>query len=81
MPQLENLLSVSEFSRRYTNIVASEQAARWILRRRHTNGLVSSGAVIEMKTDPGQSRPRLLIDPERMIPWLLQANPRAARAA
>jgi len=81
MPQLENLLSVSEFARRYTNIAASEQSVRWLLRRRHTNGLISSGAVIEIKTDPGQSRPRLLLDPERLVPWMLRANPRAGQAA
>lgn len=78
MPNLENLLTVAEFARRYPNIAASEQSVRWMLRQRHANGLIDSGAAIEMRTAAKQSRPRILLDPERMIPWMVRANPRAA---
>lgn len=81
MPDLQNLLTVSEFARRYPNIAASEQSVRWMLRQRHANGLIESGAAIEMRTAPGQTRPRILLDPERMIPWMIRCNPRAGQAA
>jgi hypothetical protein len=81
MANLENLLTVPEFARRFPNIASSEQAVRWLLRNRHANGLIDSGAVIELWAKPGQSRPTILLDPEQMIPWMLRANPRASHAA
>ncbi len=81
MPQLENLLTVPEFARRYPNIAPSEQSVRWLLRNRHTNGLIESGAAIEVRVRADQSRPRILLDPARMIPWMVRANPRAGQAA
>jgi len=81
MPDLKNLLTVADFARRYPNIAASEQSVRWLLRQRHENGMIASGAAIELRTAPGQTRPRILLDPERMIPWMVRANPRSSGAA
>ena len=77
----ENLLTVPEFARRFPNIAPSEQAVRWLLRNRHANGLIESGAVVEFWSDPGHRRPKILLNPEQLIPWMTLANPRARRMA
>jgi hypothetical protein len=81
MADLESLLTVPEFARRYPNIVPSEQSVRWLLRNRATNGLLECGAVLEVRRDPRQPRPRILINPPKLIPWLFRRNPRALDAA
>ena len=81
MADLDSLLTVPEFARRYPNIVPSEQAVRWLLRRRATNGLLDSGAVVELRADANQKRPRILLNPPKLLPWLFRKNPRALDAA
>lgn len=80
-PALAALMTVSEFARTYPNVVSSEQAVRWLLRSRNTNGLLECGAVVEIWATPGQARPRVLINPPKLIPWLFRRNPRALDAA
>lgn len=49
--------------------LGSEQSLRWLCRFRHGNGLIASGAVVEVRT-PGATRPRLLINIPRFAAWL-----------
>ena len=62
--QLEDLLSVREFARRYCNIVKSEDALRWQLRDRDCNGMVQAHAVV-------QNGGRILVNPPGYARWLM----------
>lgn len=81
MADLDALLPVPEAARRYPNIFPSEQSLRWLLRNRATNGLLDSGAVVELRADPNQRRAKILINPAKLLPWVFKRNPRALEAA
>ncbi len=74
MSELTELCTVAAFARKYPNIVPSETALRWYLRERHTNGLVSSGAVVEIRQRSEQIRPKILIRGPRFAWWLINHN-------
>lgn len=81
MADLDSLLSVPEAARRYPNIFPSEQSLRWLLRNRATNGLLECGAVVEIRSAPDQRKPRVLVNPPKLLPWVFRRNPRALNAA
>ena len=74
MPELNELCSVAEFARRYPNIIPSESALRWYLRERDHNGLLASGAVVELRQRSDQIRPKILIRGPRFAWWLINHN-------
>lgn len=59
-----------DFYRRNAHLFPSEESLRWPLRFRHDNGLVESGAVLEVWARPGQSRPKILIDESKYLTWM-----------
>lgn len=69
---LPHLVKPSEFQRRNCDWFRTYGALRYHLDRRHENGLVECGAVVE--TSLG-----LRIDPERFPAWLL--SPKQDQAA
>ena len=71
---LTNLMRPKEFQRRNREFFNTYSALRYYLDRRHENGLIESGAVIE--TPLG-----LRIDIERFPAWLLGKATQHDRAA
>ncbi len=71
MAELNELCSVAEFARRYPNIIPSESALRWYLRERHHNGLLATGAVVELRQRSDQMRPKILLCEPRFAWWLI----------
>ena len=70
---VKRLCKAPSFYRRHENLFASYAAYRKYLERRHRNGLVAAGAVVE--TPLG-----LMIDPPNFCAWLLGSQPRPAQA-
>ena len=58
-----DLMPVGKFMTAYPDMFPSEDSLRWYLRDRATNGLLESGAVIEMWNNPDATRPSLRISP------------------
>ena len=56
--------------------LGTEHGLRWLARFRHENGLIQTGAMVEIKT-PGATRARLLVN-RRLFPQWLAAQSRAA---
>lgn len=72
---LPTLVTPSDFQRRNRDWFRTYANLRYHLDRRQTNGLLSSGAVVE-------TRLGLRIDPEKFPAWLLGRNvPNTAEAA
>jgi hypothetical protein len=44
----DSLANVGQFALRYSHIYKNESRVRWLLRDRNTNGLVATGAVVEV---------------------------------
>lgn len=49
--------------------LGTEHGLRWLARFREKNGLLESGAMVELVT-PGARRPRLLVNRPRFAAWL-----------
>jgi hypothetical protein len=60
---LARLKRPADFQRTYPNIFRTDSALRYHLSRRHTNGLLAAGAVVE-------TRLGLRIDPPALIDWV-----------
>lgn len=73
----DDYTSVKRFHEQLPSLHVSEEALRWELRFRKTNGLLADGVVVERKADPKASRAALLISPSRY----LQRLKRMSRAA
>lgn len=67
---LQCLKTVATFCRRNPHIFASEQSVRWYLRDRDTNGLLETGAVVELRASKDSQRPRVFIDEARFLEWM-----------
>lgn len=52
---------------------------RWLCRYRTVNGLLASGAVVEVRT-PGAKRPRLLVNRREFSRWLASQSGDAVRS-
>jgi hypothetical protein len=50
--------------------IATENQLRWWARYRRENGLLSSGAISEMRANPGSKRPQLFVIVPRFVSWL-----------
>ncbi|WP_296927940.1 hypothetical protein [Thiohalocapsa sp.] len=53
--------------------LGTEHALRWLVRHRHTNGLLACGAVIEKRPTSGK-RPLILIHGRRFARWLATSD-------
>ncbi|WP_295588155.1 hypothetical protein [uncultured Lamprocystis sp.] len=69
-PDLTDFHTFKHFARDFERQkLGSVQSLRWLARFRETNGLLASGAMVELKT-PGATRPRLLVNRPRFAQWL-----------
>lgn len=70
-PDLSDLMPFRRFAAEVwePQKLGSENSLRWLLRYRQKNGLLSSGAVVELRT-PGATRPRLFINRPRFAEWM-----------
>ena len=71
--QLEGMQAtfrLPEFYRRNAHLFASEESIRWYLRNRHINGLIESGAVLEVRLRPTQKRPQIRIVEPAWFDWM-----------
>lgn len=68
---LEDLTPFADFARECElKKVATRSQLAWWLRYRDTNGLKSSGAVIEKRFSPKAKRSRLYANRARFVAWL-----------
>ena len=65
-----DLMPVAKFLSTYPNLFESEDSFRWYLRDRENNGLLESGAVIELWNGPEATRPSIRISPSGFFCWL-----------
>ena len=65
-----DLMPVAKFIETYPDMFPSEDSFRWYLRDRDTNGLIESGAVVEMWNNPEASRPSIRISPSNFFRWI-----------
>lgn len=64
---LDDLTRPEAFAKRYPDAVGSPSRLRYLLRHRHTNGLVASGAVVE------RGRSIYLVKP-RFLDWIVHGG-------
>ena len=62
------LMTVKQFCDRYPNIYPKASRVRWLLRDRQQNGLVSSGAVVEVYANG--DKPALFIHVPSWFAWM-----------
>jgi hypothetical protein len=68
--QLSDFVPLVAFAREYERQgLGTKDSLRWLARYRAQNGLLKTGAVVELRT-PGARRPRLLINRPRFVAWL-----------
>lgn len=67
---MAGLFTVPVFFLRNANIFASEQSIRWYLRDRANNGLLESGAVVELRAHPESKRPKVFVDENKFLEWM-----------
>ena len=70
------LVFAAEFERQK---LGSVHTLRWLVRFRTENGLLKSGAVVELRS-PGATRPRLLVNRPRFTSWLASQSTDAQAA-
>ncbi|NCA71463.1 MAG: hypothetical protein EOM91_15495 [Sphingobacteriia bacterium] len=76
---LEDLTPFADFMRECERKkVATKSQLAWWLRYRDTNGLLSSGAVIEKRVSPAAKRPLLYANRSRFVAWLSHSDSQAA---
>ncbi|WP_373510376.1 hypothetical protein [Thiocapsa sp.] len=76
---LEDLSPFSDFSRECEKKkVATRAQLAWWLRYRQTNGLLSSGAIIEKRISPTARKPVLYVNRPAFVAWLSGADTKAA---
>ena len=64
----DSLLTVEQFAARYPHLYPKPHRVRWLLRDRATNGLLDSGAVIEVFANG--PRPALFIHTSAWFAWM-----------
>ena len=65
-----DLMPVAKFLSTYPSLFESEDSFRWYLRDREVNGLLASGAVVEMWNSPEATRPSIRISPSSFFYWI-----------
>lgn len=69
-PTLEDFQTFRDFARDFERQkLGTEHSLRWLARYREENGLLQSGALIELRR-PGAARPRLLVNRPKFAAWL-----------
>jgi hypothetical protein len=69
-PALTDFQTLKDFAKDFERQkLGTMDSLRWLARYREKNGLLSSGAIVELKS-PGSTRPRLLINRHRFASWL-----------
>ena len=68
----DELKTVPQFCERYPHIYSAPHKLRWLLRQRSKNGLLESGAVIEVYN--GGSRPLIFIHEPSFFEWMRHSN-------
>lgn len=69
-PQLSDFVPFTKFATEYAKQgLGSPESLRWMVRFRKENGMLESGAVIELR-NPGSRRPRLIINRHKFPEWL-----------
>jgi len=68
----------NDFSAEYeAQGLGTKESLRWLCRFRHENGLISSGALVELRS-PGSKRPRLIFNRRKFPEWLASQGRDAA---
>ena len=77
---LSDIIPVPRFIRTHWEAqgLGTEQSFRWMLRYRHENGLIDSGAIIERKATPGSKRTVLFVVLPRFVDWFTNQTTKAA---
>ncbi len=79
---LEDFGSFPDFARECERKkVATRSQLAWWMRYRDTNGLLSSGAIVEKRINPKARRPMLYVNRPRFVAWLAQSDAQSAKAA
>ena len=73
----DSLTTVAHFCARYPQIYPRESRVRWLLRDRHTNGLIEQGAVVEVYANG--DKPSLFIHIPSWFAWMRLGGRRASR--
>ena len=73
----DSLTTVAHFCARYPQIYPRESRVRWLLRDRHTNGLIEHGAVVEVYANG--DKPSLFIHIPSWFAWMRLGGRRASR--
>jgi hypothetical protein len=80
-PALTDFQTFKEFARDFERQkLGTTDTLRWLARYREKNGLLSSGALIELKT-PGATRARLLVNRNKFAAWLASQSTDTGTAA
>lgn len=67
---LSDFVAFKPFAREFADRgLGTEDTLRWLTRYRRENGLLSSGAIVEILT-PGARRPRLFVNRPKFAAWL-----------
>ncbi len=64
----DSLLTVAQFSERYPHLYPKPHRIRWLLRDRTINGLLNSGAVVEVFANG--ERPALFLHAPNWFAWM-----------
>lgn len=76
---LSDIVPFVDFCREAEKLkLATRSGLQWMLRYRHENGLIASGAVVEKRLNPTAKRPALFIVKPRFIAWLANDSQKAA---
>ena len=74
----DNLTTVEQFTDRFRHLYPNQSRVRYLLRERATNGLVATGAVLEVFSS-GDERPKLFIHTPSWFAWMRAGGSHAPR--
>lgn len=76
---LDDIVPFADFCREAEKRkLATRPSLQWWARYRHENGLISSGAIVELRANPKSKRPLLFVVRPRFVQWLTQSHRHAA---
>lgn len=73
----DSLANVGQFCTRYNHIYPNQSRVRWLLRDRHSNGLMEYGAVVEVYANG--EKPSIFIHIPSWFSWMRSGGRRASR--
>lgn len=73
----DSLATVGQFVARYNHIYENQSRVRWLLRDRHSNGLIEYGAVVEVYANG--DKPSIFIHIPSWFAWMRSGGRRSSR--